>query len=62
MQLQHVNLKLLVRTRAKSTSSHWFRYFTIGFRTRPLANCLDVADYRHVNGGPGVVLIGQRRL
>jgi hypothetical protein len=58
-QMQHVNVKLLVRNPREvdlepliPVFHDWIRY-QVGEGL-----LLDVADYRHVDAGPGVVLIG----
>jgi hypothetical protein len=59
MQLQHVNVKLLVQNPGEVDLEplipvfHGWIQYQIGGEL-----LLDVADYRHVDGGPGVVLIG----
>jgi hypothetical protein len=61
MELQHVNVKLLVQNPKEvdlepliPVFHSWIQDQTNGERL------LDVADYRHVEAGPGVVLIGHR--
>lgn len=63
MQLQHVNVKLLVnRIEERDLEPlipvfhSWIRGQGLGENSGELL--LDVADYRHVPEGPGVVLIG----
>ena len=63
MQLQHVNVKLLVNRLEEPDLEplipvfhSWIRDQGLGEKSGELL--LDVADYRHVPEGPGVVLIG----
>ena len=59
MQLQHVNVKLLVQNPAEVDLEPLIPVFH-GWIQDQIGEglLLDVADYRHVDGGPGVVLIG----
>jgi len=60
MQLQHVNVKLLVQNPAEASLEPLIPVFH-GWIENRAANdelLIDVADYTHVPGGPGVVLIG----
>jgi hypothetical protein len=59
MQLQHVNVKLLVRNPEGVDLEPLIPVFH-GWIQNQVGEglLLDVADYRHVDGGPGVVLIG----
>ena len=60
MQLQHVNVKLLVQNPAEASLEPLIPVFH-GWIENRAANdelLIDVADYTHVSGGPGVVLIG----
>ncbi len=62
MQLQHVNLKLLVHHPGRSGEADLeplIPIFHSWIQEQPLGELLlDVADYRHVYAGPGVILIG----
>jgi hypothetical protein len=59
MQLQHVNVKLLVQNPRKVDLEPLIPVFHGWIQDqRGEELLLDVADYRHVDGGPGVVLIG----
>jgi hypothetical protein len=58
MELQHVNVKLFVDA-PDETLELLIPVFHHWIQQKPLEELLlDVADYRHVYGGPGVVLIG----
>src|SRR5882724_12691171 len=59
MQLQHVNVKLLVRNTEEVHLEPLIPVFH-GWIQNQVGEglLLDVADYRHVPAGPGVVLIG----
>ena len=59
MQLQHVNVKLLVQNPGEVDLEPLIPVFH-GWIQDQIGEglLLDVADYRHVDGGPGVVLIG----
>jgi|SRR5579872_426124 len=59
MQLQHVNVKLLVRNPEEVDLEPLIPVFH-GWIQNQIGEglLLDVADYRHVEAGPGVVLIG----
>jgi len=58
MELQHVNVKLFVEA-SDETLELLIPVFHRWIQEKPLEELLlDVADYRHVYGGPGVVLIG----
>ena len=59
MQLQHVNVKLLVQNPGEVDLEPLIPVFH-GWIQDQIGGelLLDVADYRHVDGGPGVVLIG----
>jgi hypothetical protein len=59
MELQHVNVKLLVRNPEEVDLESLIPVFH-GWIQNQVGEglLLDVADYRHVNAGPGVVLIG----
>src|SRR3984893_9977153 len=58
-QMQHVNLKLLVRNPGEVDLEPLIPVFHDWIRDQVGEGLLlDVADYRHVDAGPGVVLIG----
>jgi hypothetical protein len=58
-QLQHVNVKLLVRNPEEVDLEPLIPVFHGWIRDQVGEGLLlDVADYRHVDAGPGVVLIG----
>ena len=59
MDLQHVNAKLLVRDAEAVDIERVIPVFHGWIQERTLEEILlDVADYRHVPAGPGVILIG----
>lgn len=59
MQFQHVNLKLLVKSPEEADLEPLIPVFHGWIQDQSLGELLlDVADYRHVYAGPGVVLIG----
>lgn len=59
MQLQHVNVKLLVRNPAEASLEPLVPVFHSWIESQNGDELLiDVADYSHVPEGPGVVLIG----
>src|ERR1022692_3108596 len=59
MQLQHVNVKLLVQNPEKIDLEPLIPIFHEWIQDQiPGELLLDIADYRHVPSGPGVVLIG----
>lgn len=61
MQLQHVNVKLLVKSPEEVPLELLIPVFHSWIRGQVLEELLlDVADYRHVPAGPGVVLIGHQ--
>ena len=61
MDLQHVNVKLLVTTPGELDLGPLIPIFHDWIRGRIFEELLlDVADYRHVPEGPGVVLIGHQ--
>jgi len=61
MQLQHVNVKLLVKSPEKVPLEPLIPVFHSWIQRQVLEELLlDVADYRHVPAGPGVVLIGHQ--
>jgi hypothetical protein len=58
-QMQHVNVKLLVRNPGEVDLEPLIPVFHEWIRDQVGEGLLlDVADYRHVDAGPGVVLIG----
>lgn len=61
MQLQHVNVKLLVKNPEEADLEPLIPVFHSWIEGQVFEDLLlDVADYRHVPGGPGVVLIGHQ--
>jgi hypothetical protein len=61
MQLQHVNVKLLVKSPEEVRLEPLIPVFHSWIQGQVLEELLlDVADYRHVPAGPGVVLIGHQ--
>ena len=59
MELQHVNVKLLVRNPEEVDLEPLIPVFHGWIQSQVGEGLLlDVADYRHVDAGPGVVLIG----
>src|ERR1700719_5295048 len=61
MQLQHVNVKLLVKSPDEVPLEPLIPVFHSWIQGQVLEELLlDVADYRHVSAGPGVVLIGHQ--
>jgi hypothetical protein len=61
IQLQHVNVKLLARDPDEVDLEPLIPVFHSWIRDRVFEELLlDVADYRHVPEGPGVVLIGHQ--
>src|SRR6202048_2606453 len=59
VQLQHVNVKLLLRNPEEVDLEPLIPVFHDWIREQVGTGLLlDVADYRHVDAGPGVVLIG----
>jgi hypothetical protein len=59
MQLQHVNVKLLVRNLEEVDLEPLIPVFHGWIQDQVGEGLLlDIADYRHVDAGPGVVLIG----
>ena len=61
LQLQHVNVKLLLQNPSEVTLEPLVPIF-LDWIQDPFAGelLLDIADYRHVPAGPGVVLIGHQ--
>jgi len=61
MQLQHVNVKLLVRNPGQVDLEPLIPVFHNWIQEQPFAEMLlDVADYRHVHEGPGIMVIGHQ--
>jgi hypothetical protein len=61
MQLQHINVKLLVKNPREVDLEPLIPVFHSWIQEQSLEELLlDVADYRHVHAGPGVVLIGHQ--
>lgn len=61
MTLQHVNVKLLVENPAQVDLEPLIPVFHEWIQRQVFEELvLDVADYRHVPGGPGVMLIGHQ--
>ena len=59
MELQHVNIKLLAKGPDQLDLAPIVPIFHSWIQSQALeGQLLDVADYRHVTAGPGVVLIG----
>lgn len=59
MELQHVNVKIPVDGESPVDPEKFIEVFHRWIREHTLAGLLiDVADYRHVPNGPGVMLIG----
>jgi len=59
MELQHLNVKLLVKEPAEADLEPLIPVFQGWIESQALEGLLlDVADYRHVHAGPGVVLVG----
>ncbi|MGE5325609.1 MAG: hypothetical protein ACM3NO_01110 [Deltaproteobacteria bacterium] len=59
MDLQHVHAKLFVQNPETVDSAQMIPIFHSWIQDRTCEELLlDVADYRHVPGGPGVILIG----
>ena len=61
MELQHVNVKLLLANPDAVDLAPLFPIFNSWIQNQaPSELLLDIADYRHVPDGPGVVLIGHQ--
>jgi hypothetical protein len=59
MELQHINVKLLVKDPDEVSLEPLIPVFHSWIEGQVLEELLlDVADYRHVQAGPGVILIG----
>jgi hypothetical protein len=60
MELQHINAKLLINNLGDSDLEPLIPVFHGWIKERAFGDLLlDVADYRHVHAGPGVMVIGQ---
>lgn len=61
MELQHLNVKLLVKEPVEADLEPLIPVFQGWIENQVLEGLLlDVADYRHVPAGPGVVLVGHQ--
>jgi len=61
MEFQHVNVKLFVKNAEKVDLEALIPVFHGWIQNRARGELLlDVADYRHVRSGPGVILIGHQ--
>jgi hypothetical protein len=61
MQLQHINFKLIVRAPEQADLEPVIPVFHSWIEGQVFEELLlDIADYRHVPAGPGVVLIGHQ--
>ncbi len=61
MTLQHLAVKLFVANPSAAAETHWVGYFNQWIQAHSTPELLiDVADYRHVHHGPGVLLIGHQ--
>jgi hypothetical protein len=59
VELQHINVKLLVRNQESVDLDPLIPVFHSWIQGQICEELLlDVADYRHVQGGPGIILIG----
>lgn len=59
MDIQHVNVKLFVARPERIDMASYLTVFMEWIQAQPFEELLiDVADYRHVPDGPGVVLVG----
>jgi hypothetical protein len=59
--LQHLAVKLFVANPAAAAETNWVAYFNRWIQAHSAPELLiDVADYRHVHHGPGVLLIGHQ--
>ena len=60
MELQHINVKLLLDPATEADLEPLIPIFHNWIQDRLCPELLlDIADYRHVHAGPGVVLIGR---
>jgi hypothetical protein len=61
MELQHLNVKLVVKEPEEGALEALIPLFHNWIEKQELQELLlDVADYRHVHAGPGVVLVGHQ--
>jgi hypothetical protein len=61
MELQHLNVKLVVKEPEETALESLIPLFHNWIEKQELEELLlDVADYRHVHAGPGVVLVGHQ--
>jgi hypothetical protein len=61
VNLQHVNVKLMVDSPSDADLAALIPIFHVWIKSQVFEELLlDVADYRHVPAGPGVVLIGHQ--
>jgi hypothetical protein len=61
IELQHVNVKLRIKNPGEVNLEPLIPIFHNWIESQPFGELLlDVADYRHVHEGPGVVLIGHQ--
>ncbi len=61
MELQHINVKIYVEGDLNVAPARFIEVFHHWVRDQVLDELLiDVADYRHVPAGPGVILIGHQ--
>jgi len=61
MELQHLNVKLVVKEPEEAALEALIPLFHNWIEKQELEELLlDVADYRHVHAGPGVVLVGHQ--
>lgn len=59
MELQHINLKFLVKDSAGADLEPLISIFHGWIQDKVFEErLLDIADYRHVHDGPGIILIG----
>src|SRR5271170_6865298 len=59
MEIQHVNVKLFLGDAGKVDLEALVPVFHSWIQKQPAGELLlDVADYRHIRSGPGVILIG----
>jgi hypothetical protein len=61
MELQHLNVKLVVKEPEEAALDSLIPLFQNWIEKQELEELLlDVADYRHVHAGPGVILVGHQ--
>jgi hypothetical protein len=61
MELQHINVKLLLKDTGAVDLGPLIPVFHAWIQNQtPEERLLDIADYRHVHHGPGIVLIGHQ--